>query len=139
MSFIGDDNYSTYTDSTGIAIGAVQSNKTLLTHSLGGMVHTYWDFITDFDPALSAGASIATNGNIGFFFGGSLLFLEKNRLVFSVGYSFLKIKRLNKSNLNLIDKSNNRYEFINIKDSEIEYDNVYKGALFLGVTYNLSN
>ena len=34
--------------------------------------------------------------------------------------------------------NDDRYEFINASDTEIRYDDVYKGAWFIGVTYNLA-
>lgn len=136
MSFIGDDNFSTFKDNTGNTIGIVESNKNAITHSLGGLVHVYPNWKNSPQLGLSAGASLATNGNLGFYFGGSLFFLEKNRLVLTGGYSFIKRKQLNSSNLNKI--SDNRYEFVSSTDTEIRYDDIYKGGWFIGVTYNLS-
>ena len=136
VSFIGDDNFSPFKDNSGNTIGVVESNKNAVTHSLGGLVHVYPNWKNSPQLGLSAGASLATNGNLGFYFGGSLFFLEKNRLVITGGYSFIKVKQLNSSNLNKI--SDNRYEFVSSTDTEIRYDDVYKGGWFIGVTYNLT-
>jgi hypothetical protein len=136
VSFIGDDNFSPFKDNSGNTIGVVESNKNAVTNSLGGLVHVYPNWKNSPQLGLSAGASLATNGNLGFYFGGSLFFLEKNRLVITGGYSFIKVKQLNSSNLNKI--SNDRYEFVSTTDTEIRYDDVYKGGWFIGITYNLS-
>lgn len=135
LSFAGDDNFSSYKNNTGNTVGVFQSNKNDVTHSLGGLVHIYPRWINSPQVGLSAGVSLATNGNLGFYFGGSAFFLEKNRLVLTTGYSFIKLKKLNTANLNKI--ADDRYEFINTVDTEIRYDDVYKGAWFIGVTYNL--
>ncbi len=136
VSFTGDDNFSSYKNNTGNTVGVYQSNKNDVTHSLGGLVHVYPRWVNSPQLGLSAGASLATNGNLGFYFGGSAFFLEKNRLVLTGGYSFIKLKKLNTANMNKVN--DDRYEFINASDTEIRYDDVYKGAWFIGVTYNLA-
>lgn len=136
VSFIGDDNFNSYKDNSGNTIGVHQSNKNEVTHSLGGLVHVYPNWKKSPQLGLSAGASLATNGNLGFYLGGSAFFLEKNRLVLTGGYSFIKLKQLNTANLSKINHDN--YEFVSNIDTEIRYDEVYKGAWFIGVTYNLA-
>lgn len=140
LSFAGNDNYSSFTNSTGNKEVA-KGNKDKITNALGGLMHVYrlknpeckfpqW--------GLSFGASLSDNTNIGFYGGPSLFFLEKNRMVITGGYSFVKIKKINQSNLIPIVGSSN-YSFANNADTEIRYDNLYQGAWFFGVTYNLSN
>ena len=132
LNFTGDDSYDVVKDSTGKSIGAVSTANNKITHALGGMIHAYPRWIKGPQPALSAGFSLAQNGNLGFYGGASLMFLEKNRLIISGGYSFNKIKQLNTSNLN---QSN---LFITQSDTQIRYNEVYKGSWFIGITYNLS-
>ncbi|WP_241316876.1 hypothetical protein [Chryseobacterium arthrosphaerae] len=138
LSFIGNDNYTSYTNSLGnkeIAKG----NTDKITNALGGLIHVYHnDPETLVQPGFSFGISLADNASAGFYGGASLFFLEKNRLITTFGYSFIKVKRINKSNLSALADSD-RYAFINVADTEIRYDNIYKGAWFFGVTYNLSN
>ena len=135
ISFTGDDNYSLTKDGVGNTIGAYQTNKNEVTHALGGLVHAYSNRDSNVQYGLSTGASLATNGNLGFYLGGSIFFLEKNRLVLTGGYSFNKLKKLNTANLKLND---GQYSFVSNTDIEIRYDEVYKGAWFIGVTYNLA-
>ncbi|MDR3025960.1 hypothetical protein [Chryseobacterium sp.] len=138
LSFIGNDNYTSYTNSLGnkeIAKG----NTDKITNALGGLIHVYHnkpEWLVQ--PGFSFGISLADNASAGFYGGLSLFFLEKNRLITTFGYSFIKVKRINTSNLSPIMDSD-RYAFINVADTEIRYDNVYKGAWFFGVTYNLYN
>lgn len=136
LSFVGDDSYKTYKDVSGATIGVSQTNQDKVTHALGGLAHVYPRWIYGPQIGLSAGVSLATSGNLGFYGGLSFFFLEKNRLVFTGGYSFTKIKKLNTSNLTFV--SDDKYTFINTIDTEINYDEVYQGALFIGITYNLS-
>ncbi len=136
LSFAGDDNFSSYKDSTGNIVGAYQSNRNVVAHSLGGLVHVYPSCVNILQLGISAGASLSTAGNVGFYLGGSVFFLEKNRLVLTAGYSFIKLKKLNTANMNKINDG--RYQFINMADTEIRYDDVYKGAWFIGFTYNLA-
>ena len=135
LSFISDDNYTYRKDNTGI-IGVNNSNNNEIKHAIGGLIHAYPRFFDGFQPAISSGVSIDGNGSIGFYFGGSLLFTEKNRFALSVGYSLTSVDRLDRGNLNLNDS--NELVFSTPNDIEIRYNNVYKGALFIGVTYNLS-
>lgn len=135
VSFIGDDNYNVYKNNSGVTVGVTEGNKNKITHALGGLVHVYPHLENSPEVGFSAGASLATNGNLGFYFGGSVFFLEKNRLVLTGGYSFLKVKKLNTANLVPL---NNQYNFVSSTDTEIKYDDVYKGAWFIGVTYNLT-
>jgi hypothetical protein len=132
LNFIGDDNYDIVKDSSGKNIGVVSTAKNKITQALGGMIHAYPRWIKGPQPALSAGISLAQNGNMGFYGGASLMFLEKNRLVVSTGYAFNKIKKLNTSNVN----QNNL--FITQSDTQIRYNDVYRGSWFIGITYNLT-
>lgn len=136
ISFKADDNYSAYKDTAGNTIGAVKGNSNKITHALGGLIHAYPRWINGPQPALSAGISLATSGSLGFYGGASLMFLEKNRLVFTVGYSYLKLKKFNTANVT--DAGNDRYKFITKTDTEIKYDEVYRGAAFFSISYNLS-
>lgn len=135
LSFISDDNYTYRKDNTGI-IGVNNSNNNDIKHAIGGLIHAYPRLFDGFQPAISSGVSIDGNGSVGFYFGGSLLFTEKNRFALSAGYSLTSVDRLDRGNLNLNDS--NELVFSNPNDIEIRYNNVYKGALFIGVTYNLS-
>lgn len=137
LSFIGDDNFSVYKDASGSTIGISESNKNEVTHSLGGLAHVYPRWVRGPQPALSAGASLATNGSLGFYGGVSIMFIEKNRLLFTWGYSTLKINRLNIANLTK-STTDNSYQFKSNTDTQIKYDEIYKGAWFVGLTYNLA-
>lgn len=140
LSFIGNDNYTYRKDSTGI-VGVKPSNTNKITHALGGMFHAYPNLWDGFQPAISSGLSVDTNGTLGFYFGGSLLFTEKNRLALSMGYSLTSVQRLDQGNLNSVLNQNtmtNQLDFSNTQDLEIRYNDVYRGAFFIGVTYNLS-
>ncbi|CAM1344784.1 hypothetical protein [Tenacibaculum amylolyticum] len=136
LSFIGNDNYTYRKDSTGI-VGVKPSNTNKITHALGGMIHAYPNLWNGFQPAISSGLSVDTNGTLGFYFGGSVLFTEKNRLALSFGYSLTSVQRLDRGNLTL-NEMTNQLDFSNTQDLEIRYNDVYKGAFFIGVTYNLS-
>ncbi|WP_353097177.1 hypothetical protein [Empedobacter brevis] len=138
LSFIGNDNYTSYTNALGNKEVA-KGNTDKITNALGGLMHVYpnqpgWLV----QPGFSFGISLADNSSAGFYGGASLFFLEKNRLVTTFGYSFIKVKSLNTANLTPLLDSNS-YAFTNMADTEIRYDNIYKGAWFFGVTYNLSN
>jgi hypothetical protein len=84
----------------------------------------------------SVGLSINDDANAGFYLGASALFTESNRLVLTTGVSFIKVKRLNTSNLALNSTAGN-YDFSNATDTEIKYDDVSKPSFFIGITYNL--
>lgn len=139
LSFKGNENYRNLYDTSGI-IG-VQKNKTDdLTHALGALVHVYQRNCNSVNFGFTAGLSIPTDGvRIGFYTGVSALMLEKHRLVITAGASFIKTKILNTSNLT---RANNRteesYIFSNKDYKEIVYDELYKPAFFVGITYNLS-
>ncbi|MCF2875480.1 MULTISPECIES: hypothetical protein [unclassified Tenacibaculum] len=130
LSFIGDENFSYKTDMGKQGVQKAETSK--VTHALGGMLHVYKSFSDGFQPALSTGLSMNSNGTLGFYGGLSFLFTEKNRMVFTLGYSLTNVKVLDRGNL---DKNN---LFVNTNDLEIRYNDVYKGAFFIGVTYNLS-
>lgn len=136
LSFIGNDNYTSYTNSLG-SKEVAKGNTDKITNALGGLLHVYSNQPSKLVKlGISFGVSLADNSSVGFYAGPSLFFLEKNRLVTTFGYSFIKVKRLNTANLTAI--SDDRYSFINTANTEIQYDPVYKGAWFFGVTYNLS-
>ncbi|GEM_PF-1266935 len=140
LSFAGNDNYSSFSNSKGDKEVA-KGKKDKIINALGGLMHVYKLKNPDCkfpQWGLSFGASLSDNTNIGFYGGPSLFFLEKNRMVITGGYSFIKIKKINLSNLISIAESPS-YSFANKADTEIRYDNLYQGAWFFGVTYNLSN
>ncbi|WP_028887232.1 hypothetical protein [Tenacibaculum ovolyticum] len=131
LSFKGDDSFSYKKDTSGI-IGVKESEKNEVNHALGGLIHAYFDCVDGFQPALSAGLSVNSNGNLGFYSGFSFLFTEKNRLVLSMGYSLTSVKTLDTSNLDTDLK------FVNTNDIDLKYNDVYKGGFFIGLTYNLA-
>ena len=142
LSFQGDDNYTNLYDSSGI-IG-VQKNKTdKLKHAIGALFNAYIRNGKDFNAGLSLGISIPTDGtNIGFFGGVSALMLEKNRLVLTGGLAYNKVHLLNTANLTkdmISEKISGKdtYKFSNGDYKEINYDNVYRPAFFVGITYNI--
>ena len=97
----------------------------------------YWTGKKDYQPGISSGLSLQSDGNLGFYLGGSLLFQESNRLIFSTGISFTKVNKLNTANLGPVE--NGIRDFITPTDTEIRYDRVYRPSLFVGITYNLSS
>ncbi|PKH50322.1 hypothetical protein CXF68_06235 [Tenacibaculum sp. Bg11-29] len=131
LNFKRDESFSYKKDTSGI-IGVKESEKNKINHALGGLIHAYFDCIDGFQPALSAGLSVNSNGNLGFYSGVSFLFTEKNRLVISMGYSLTSVKTLDRSNLDTDLK------FVNTNDIDLKYNDVYKGGLFIGLTYNLA-
>jgi hypothetical protein len=137
LNFISDDNYTLRkkieTDSNS-KTGVSESSSNTLKHSLGGLLHAYYNFEGNIDAGFSVGLSINDNANAGFYFGLSAFVTESNRLVLTSGISFNKVKRLNASNL-LYESG--EYDFTNESDTEIKYDEVYKPAFFIGITYNL--
>lgn len=137
LNFISDDNYTLRkkieTDSNS-KTGVSESSGNALKHSLGGLLHAYYNFKGNVDAGLSVGLSINDNANAGFYFGLSAFVTESNRLVLTSGVSFNKVKRLNTSNLSY---NSGEYDFTNESDTEIKYDEVYKPAFFIGITYNL--
>ncbi|MEO6231519.1 MAG: hypothetical protein ABJB11_02955 [Ferruginibacter sp.] len=142
LSFKGDENYTNLYDNSGI-IG-VQKNKTdHLKHAIGALFNAYPRTGRDINMGLSVGISVPTDGtSIGFYGGLSALMLEKNRLVLTVGAAFNKIKLLNTGNLvreSAKEKITGKetYEFSNKDFKEIKYDDVYRPAFFIGITYNV--
>lgn len=142
LSFRGDENYTNLYDSSGIT--GVQKNKTdHLKHAIGALFNVYPRTGRDFNMGLSIGISVPTDGtSIGFYGGLSALMLEKNRLVLTAGAAFNKIKLLNTGNLlreleqgKITGKET--YKFSNKDFKEIKYDDVYRPAFFIGITYNL--
>jgi hypothetical protein len=137
LNFISDDNYTLRkkieTDSNS-KTGVEESNTNTLKHSLGGLLHAYYNFKGSLDAGISVGLSINDNANAGFYFGLSAFITELNRLVITSGVSFNKVKKLNTANLL---NSSGEYDFSNESDTEIKYDEVYKPAFFIGITYNL--
>ena len=137
LNFISDDNYTIRkkieTDSNS-RTGVNESNTNTLKHSLGGLLHAYYNFKGNIDAGLSVGLSINDNANAGFYFGLSAFVTESNRLVITSGLSFNKAKKLNTANLVY---NSGEYDFSNESDTEIKYDEVYKPAFFIGITYNL--
>ncbi|WP_298221188.1 hypothetical protein [Flavobacterium sp.] len=140
LNFISDDNYTlrkaVETDSDSKA-GVFGGSKNILKHSLGALLHAYYNFKGDIDMGLSVGLSINDNANAGFYFGLSTFVMEKNRLVITSGVSFVKVKRLNTANL-AVNETQGDYDFTNAGDTEIKYDEVYRPSFFIGVSYNLS-
>lgn len=142
LSFRGDENYTNFYESSGLT--GVQKNKTdNLKHAIGALFNAYRRTGCDFNWGFSIGLSIPTDGtNIGFYAGVSALIMEKNRLVITLGLAENRIKVLNTGNLikdsNAEKRSNKEtYKFSNAEYKEIKYDNVYRPALFLGISYNI--
>ncbi|UWX60524.1 hypothetical protein N0B40_19305 [Chryseobacterium oranimense] len=131
LSFIGDQNFALKYDALGNTVGVNELESSKLTHAIGGLAHVFWTR-KDFSWGFSAGLSANTEAKISFYFGPSIAFLDKNRLVLSGGLSMVNVKRLDRNNL---DGNDN---FINPNIKEITYSGVYKFAGFFGVTYNLS-
>lgn len=142
LSFRGDENYTYLYKGDGIS--GVQKNKTdNLKHSIGALFNFYRRTGNDVNFGPSLGVSIPTDGSsIGFYAGVSALILEKNRLVISIGIAQNRIKMLNTGNL-LRDKyagnlsGKETYTFSNTEFREIKYDNVYRPAIFIGISYNI--
>ncbi|MDV3751926.1 hypothetical protein [Elizabethkingia anophelis] len=138
LSFIGNDNYTSYTNALGNK-EVSKGNSDKITNALGGLMHVYYNNPKLLiQPGFSFGISLSDNSSIGFYAGVSAFFMEKNKLVTTFGYSFIKIKRLNYANLTPL-ATKDSYAFTNSTDTEIRYDNIYKGAWFFGVTYNISS
>jgi hypothetical protein len=137
LNFISDDNYTLRkkieTDSNS-KTGVNESNTNTLRHSLGGLLHAYYNFKGNIDAGFSVGLSINDNANAGFYLGLSAFVTESNRLVLTSGVSFNKIKKINTTNLKF---DAGAYNFINESDAEIKYDEVYKPSFFIGISYNL--
>ncbi len=137
LSFIGDDNFSIYTNSKDSIVGVRIGNSSKLTHSLGALAHVYCTNAGNANIAFSTGVSFTSNSSLGFYLGATGLFQEKNRLALTAGVSFTQVKRINTSNLDY-DRHHHTAVFSSTSDHEIRYDLVYRPAFFIGVTYNLS-
>ncbi|MCO6174470.1 hypothetical protein NHF50_05375 [Flavobacterium sp. NRK F10] len=137
LSFDGNENYSSFTNNDGDK-EIKKSKADKITQALGVLMNVYWNHSNMSLPqfGFSFGASVSEDTNIGFYGGLSALFLEKNRLVFTAGLSFVKIDQLNTVNLTHVNESGS-YVFTNSADTEIRYDSVYKPAFFVGVTFNI--
>jgi hypothetical protein len=137
LNFIGNDNFASITNSSGQK-EVLAGNKDKVTSAIGALMHVY-KFRPDhcLQLGFSFGTSLSDNTNLGFYAGGSLFFTEKNRLVLTAGYAFNKIQRLN--TVNLTPNGHNRYMFANNIDTDIKYDNVYQGSVFVSLTYNIFN
>jgi hypothetical protein len=134
LSFRGDENYTNRYDETGAA-GVQKSGSDDLKHALGALVHVYRRNTGRLTYGGSVGFSIPVDGSrIGFYAGPSILMLEKHRLVFTAGIAYNSVKVLNTSNLAADGKY---YKFTNADFREIKYDDVYRPAFFLGITYNI--
>lgn len=138
VSFRGDDSYSSFRINDGEITAIREDNRDDLTHALGALVHVYPRGYKDIQPAFSAGISLEDDADIGFYVGGSLLFTESNRFVFTAGLSFTRIDQLNTTNLSEIQEDGSR-TFLSEENTNIVLDNVFRGAFFVGITFNLSN
>jgi hypothetical protein len=137
LTFRGDDNYSYYnTGNPATIAGVVKQKSSALTNSIGALAHVYSRTTNGVAAGLSGGFSLTNNGNIGFYLGGSGLFLEKNRLALTAGISYVKVNVLNKGNLNVVNDQPDRYTF-NSTETKINYDPLYKPGFFIGITYNV--
>ncbi|MBD1393506.1 hypothetical protein [Mucilaginibacter glaciei] len=134
VTFRGDDNYAYYY-ADGKIKGVAKQSHNSITNSIGALAHWYRRNATGASVALSGGFSLTTDGVIGFYAGGSGLFLEKNRLALSAGLSFVKVKVLNTGNLDKVTDTN-KYTF-NSTETTINYDALYKPGFFVGITYNI--
>lgn len=131
LSFIGDDNYLLKYSSDGKSSGVYENEKNSITHAVGVLAHVFWDFGKTAMFGISSGISINTDAKLNFYAGPSVAFLEKNRLVFTGGLSFVNVKKLNRNNLDANDN------FINPNYLDVSYSEMYKPAIFFAVTYNL--
>lgn len=133
LSFRGDEEYRTVYDTAGKATGIKASNKQHLTHALGALMNVYVRSANGVSFGGSFGISIPVEGSLNFYLGASLLALEKNRLVLTAGVSWVKVKLLNTAN---VEVKGNQYVF-NSSIREPQYDERYRPAAFVGVTYNI--
>ncbi len=142
INFMGDDHYSVFKDTEGNTAGVEKQEKNKIIHALGTLLHVYWQSGNALSYGLSAGAGINQNNAIGFYLGGSVFAMEKDRLVATAGISFVPVNTLNRANLTSIlyedgNKVPDKLAFISPADTELRYDALYKPAFFMGVTYNL--
>ncbi|WP_340063273.1 hypothetical protein [Ascidiimonas aurantiaca] len=136
LSFQGNDNYELVKNEDGETTGVQKGNKDRLTHTIGALAHIYSRGWRDVQPGFSAGASLSENGSLGFYSGLSLLFNGQSRVVFTAGVSFTQLDELNTANLE--SPENGIREFRSETDTEIRYDQTYRPAFFIGLTYNFS-
>jgi hypothetical protein len=111
-------------------------NENVLKHSLGGLLHAYYNLKGSVDIGTSVGLSINDSANAGFYIGLSGFFTETNRLVLTTGISFVKVSKLNTTNL-IYNDVTKEYDFLNQSDTEIKYDEIYRPSFFVGISYNL--
>lgn len=135
INFIGDDVYETFKLDESNKNYLRKSSRSFIKNGLGGLLHGYYTCSPTFGFGLSVGLSLSENANAGYYFGGSLLLTEKNRLVITGGVSFTKVDRLNTSGLSFKD---NTYYFTE-ENYQIQYNLVYRPAFFMGISYNLFN
>ncbi|MFY1046855.1 hypothetical protein [Chryseobacterium sp. GP-SGM7] len=131
LSFISNDDYHLKYNNEGGAVGVYKNENSILNHALGALAHVFWDEGKTYMFGLSSGISVNTDAKLNFYAGPSFAFLEKNRLIFTGGLSFVNVKRLNRNNLTSND------EFISPNHLDITYSEIYKPAVFFSVTYNL--
>ncbi len=142
LSFRGDENYATLYDSSGI-IGVQKNGSDHVKHAVGAMLNAYMRTGNDFNVGISFGISVPTDDKrIGFYGGLSALMLEKHRLIISAGIAYNKISLLNTANLTkdaAAEKITGKetYKFSNGDYKEIKYDELYRPAFFVGITYNI--
>lgn len=139
LNFISDDNYSLRKKDETIPTsksGVNQNNENVLKHSLGGLLHAYYNLKGSVDIGASVGLSINDSANAGFYIGLSGFFTETNRLVLTTGISFVKVSKLNTTNL-IYNDVTKEYDFLNQSDTEIKYDEIYRPSFFVGISYNL--
>lgn len=138
LTFRGDNNYAYYSEGSPSKIaGVVKQKSNSLTNSIGALAHVYRRSAQGAAAGLSGGFSLTNNGNIGFYLGGSGLFLEKSRLAITAGLSYVKVNVLNTGNLNKVENTNPQKYTFNSKETKINYDSLYKPGFFIGITYNL--
>ncbi|WP_143307212.1 hypothetical protein [Chitinophaga vietnamensis] len=142
LSFRGDENYTYVYDGKGVT--GVQKNRgDMLKHAVGLMFHAYQRKAKGLTYGGSVGISAPTDGqSIGFYFGASLFMMARNRLVLTAGCAFNRFKLLNTANLEYDNEASNKsqkatYKFTNVNNTEINYDQVYRPAFFIGFTYNI--
>lgn len=135
-SFIGDEHYTSYNDTAGKIKGFSLDAKEMLTNSVGGLFHAYWQSKCNLNFGFSAGFSVPIEGKFNLYTGLSAYMLEKNRLVITAGCSFNQVKRLNTAQLE--SKGNEHYEILKGNSvTEASYSKVFRPAFFIGLTYNL--
>ena len=132
LSFKGNENYSLISDGDGNRIGVKEGNLDEISHAFGVLAHVYYDFKSEIKPAVSAGISANQNATVGFYGGVSFMMKSKTRFIATLGWSYIKLKKMDRSNIN----DDLRFT---TQDTEIRYDEVFTGAPFIGITFNLTN